>query len=631
MSADPQITGVLPQLSGVAEPLYLDAGGHTLFAWLHRPAADRAGSVGMVICKPFGYEAICSHRSLRSFAEASARVGVPTLRLDYLGTGDSADLDPEADQLQIWSQDIVAAVAELQRRTGVAKVCLFGVRLGALLAALAAEKCHAVSSMILIAPIISGRRYLRELRTTRMAAALATGAADGASEKTNSMEVSGFFFSQASLASLAKIDLNAWAAQRVSQMLVIDGSNFPASSSWAEKLATTGVQMTYRALPGMVEMVMTAPQFASVPLAMVEAVRGWLLQYQPASAARPETAGSSRERILAQQPLPIMRLPMSQSAQQNSITERPVSFGPEGQLFGILTLPRAGELRSRAVILLNAGADYHIGASGMSVGLARAWARSGYVVLRMDFAGIGDSGTRPGRPDNEIFPPEAVDDMRFAIDFVRTQHGVRDVTVAGLCSGAYHALRCAVAGLPADRVFMVNPQNYFWNEGMSIYGMQLAELVATPDAQSRRIFSWDRWRRVFTGQVDLRYIFRRYLQRILLRLESSWRDLARKMRIRLREDLGRDLEDIAARGVRMVFVFSRGEPGIELLRMQGGSSVKKLGDRCRVHVIDGADHVFSKLGPRLVLEKILSDELFARVERPDSVGSSSWSAVRRLP
>src|SRR6202034_1024190 len=99
------------------------------------------------------------------------------------------------------------------------------------------------------------------------------------------------------------------------------------------------------------------------------------------------------------------------------------------------------------VILLNAGADYHIGASGMYVGLARSWAQRGYVVLRMDLGGLGDSATRSGRPDDEIFPPAAIDDIRTAIEWMRGRYGVSEVTLAGVCSGAYHALQAAIAAV----------------------------------------------------------------------------------------------------------------------------------------------------------------------------------------
>ena len=127
--------------SGAAEPLYFPRGAARLFGWLHLPpAAVQASGTGLVICKPFGYEALCGHRGLRAFAEMAAALGVPALRFDYLGSGDSANIDPSADQIETWCRDILAAVDELRARTGVTRVCLLGFRLGALLATLAAAR-----------------------------------------------------------------------------------------------------------------------------------------------------------------------------------------------------------------------------------------------------------------------------------------------------------------------------------------------------------------------------------------------------------------------------------------------------------------------------------------------------------
>jgi alpha-beta hydrolase superfamily lysophospholipase len=73
--------------------------------------------MGLVICKPFGFEAMSAHLSVRAFAEAAAELGIPALRFDHVGTGDSEDLVPGADQFEAWTQDVIAAVQELQRRT----------------------------------------------------------------------------------------------------------------------------------------------------------------------------------------------------------------------------------------------------------------------------------------------------------------------------------------------------------------------------------------------------------------------------------------------------------------------------------------------------------------------------------
>jgi alpha-beta hydrolase superfamily lysophospholipase len=617
MSAHPRIEQAGTPSLGLAQALYFGPADRQLFGWLHRPSAGASAGIGLVICKPFGYEAICSHRSIRAIAAAAAATGVPALRFDYLGTGDSSEIDPQSDQLEFWRQDVLAAVAEMQRRTGVDRVCLLGFRLGALLAGLAAEQCKAVSGLILVAPVISGRRYLRELRTTVLAAALGSEVKEPATDSPaaapgdggGSMEVGGFMLSAASLAALPQLELKLHGAAPVSDVLVIDGNTLPVSRGWLEQVSGQSVRAKYLALPGLVEMIMTAPQFAAIPQQMIAAMQDWLGRL---ASSTPAVDAAARQ-VAPAPAAAMMKLP-DRGSEKHGLIERPVFFTSETLLFGIVTEPRQGEVRRRAVLLLNAGADYHIGASGMYVGLARRWARSGYVVMRMDLGGLGDSGTRLGRPDNEIFPPAALDDVRAAIEVLRSRYGVNDITLAGVCSGAYHALRAAVAALPVNRLLMVNPENFFWKEGMSVNDMQMAELVRKPGVYRERIFSVAAWRKLSTGQVNIGYIFRIYLNRVLLAMESSLRDLARFLRIRLPGDLGWDLEQIGKRGVSVVFVFARGEPGIDLLALLGGLSVKRLGERCRVHIIDSADHVFSRSGPRAVLERILSDELFARTK-----------------
>jgi len=604
-----------------AVPLYFDSGARRLFAWLHRAAAGTDG-LGVVICKPFGYEALCAHRSVRAFAEATAALGLPTLRFDYSGMGDSSDIDANAEHIDIWLNDIVAAVEELRRRTGVERVCLFGLRLGALLATLAAARCNGVVALIAVTPVINGGRYLRELRTTRLAALLGAESAEWAStsgeaqpESTGSMEFSGYTMSAATMDALSRADLTAFAAPTFSELLVIDRHDLPAAKGWTERLAGLGVRTRYDVLPGFVEMTMVAPQFTVIPNAMMAAVSEWLsgLKRRLPENLRNPTAGQ-RERVAAISEPGV--LPLYGDLVGEVIgAERPAVIGSAAPLFGIVTEPRAREV-SGAVILLSVGADYHIGASRMYVSLARRWVRRGYVVLRLDLAGLGDSGTRTGRPDNEVFPPAALDDIRSAMEFLCDRYGVRDITLAGMCSGAYHALRAAVAGLPTNRILMVNPQNFFWKEGMSLQTLQLAEVVRNPGVYRERALSAKAWRRLLTGRVNIWRIVKIYFHRALFALESTLRDLARRLRVRLPRDLGWELQEIGAKGLQIVFVFARGEPGIDLLKIQAGSAIKRLGDLCRIHIIDSADHTFSRSGPRSVVEEILSRELVARSAAP---------------
>ena len=84
-------------------PLYFGNEARPLFGWLHLPAHPPA-SIGLVICNAFGHEALCSHRSVRHFAERAARQGIPTLRFDYDGTGDSAGTGNDPDRVSSWLQ-----------------------------------------------------------------------------------------------------------------------------------------------------------------------------------------------------------------------------------------------------------------------------------------------------------------------------------------------------------------------------------------------------------------------------------------------------------------------------------------------------------------------------------------------
>ena len=603
--------------AGGDEALYFPSGDRQLFGWLHRPPGVVPASWGLVICKPFGFEALCGHRSLRAFAGMACGLGIAVLRFDYLGTGDSEEIAASADQIEVWTRDIVNAVAELRRRTGVARVCLLGFRLGALLSILAARQCQ-VDALALIAPVLSGRKYLREARTAQLAAEAVEAALGGTSpppppavSSDGAMEVNGFPLSAASVARLSALDMDSLDSLAVADALLIDRGDLPVARAWSQAPGARGTRVTYHALPGFVEMMLTDPQFVSLPLEMLAATRNWL-----STVAAVSHCGSVGEVPTFVSPAAVITLWSASADGAGScgsrIAERPVFFGADGTLFGIVTEPAAQETRRRVVVLLNAGATYHVGSSRMYVSLARRWAQRGYYVLRMDLSGLGESRARAGCADNNVFPPDAIEDIGAAIDFMSRRFGAREVTLSGLCSGAYHSLRAAVAGLPLHRLLMVNAQNYFWDQNMTLEGLQLAEVVRNPTIYRERIFSARAWRRFLTGQVNIWRIVRIYLHRPLLAVKSMLRDLARTAGMPLRNDLGRELEAIISRGVRVVFVFARGEPGIDLLRIEAGSMVRRLGERCRLRIIDSADHTFSRSVPRQVLEEVLSEELFAR-------------------
>ena len=135
-----------------------------LFGLFH-PADTRkaAAPFAVLLCNPFGHEALRSHRFYRLMAERLSRQGVAVLRFDYHGTGDSPGEDEDGD-LSGWAQDICEAHRELLRRAGVLQVRWFGARLGASLALRAARAATPrVQRLVLWDTVLEGRAYLEEL------------------------------------------------------------------------------------------------------------------------------------------------------------------------------------------------------------------------------------------------------------------------------------------------------------------------------------------------------------------------------------------------------------------------------------------------------------------------------------
>ena len=130
------------------------------------------------------------------------------------------------------------------------------------------------------------------------------------------------------------------------------------------------------------------------------------------------------------------------------MNERVYRFGPNRSLVGIYTEPAAADQvpDSPIAVVLNAGIVHRIGPFRLHVDLARRLAASGFRTLRLDLSGLGDSGLRAGTMDA---PSRALHDVRDAIDFLQTKHGVDQFVVMGLCSGAFNAHQATVAD---DRV-----------------------------------------------------------------------------------------------------------------------------------------------------------------------------------
>jgi pimeloyl-ACP methyl ester carboxylesterase len=141
---------------------------------VYHAAAGRAPKCAVVLANPFGHEAMRAHRAFRQLATQLARDGWPTLRFDYLGTGDSAGEDPPAN-LDALAQDVAAAADEVRDLASVRHVVLCGLRLGAEAALAAAAGRRDVRGVVAWDPIPDGAAFVRTLAVTERAAGMAVG------------------------------------------------------------------------------------------------------------------------------------------------------------------------------------------------------------------------------------------------------------------------------------------------------------------------------------------------------------------------------------------------------------------------------------------------------------------------
>jgi alpha/beta superfamily hydrolase len=204
-------------------------------SYVPQAGGEGASSVA-VLCYPFGQEYIRAHKAFRQLAVLLSRTGVPVLRFDYSGTGDSEGVGTEAS-VDEWLDDVNEAIGEARRRSGVDQVRLGGLRLGATLAALAARDRAEVERLVLWDPVVTGTAFVEDLESR-------IGHREG-----TTWWVYGFPITESLREEICRIDLRdvqLHAKTRVIQMLSRPDDNYDAP---AEALADHAGEVESRVVP----------------------------------------------------------------------------------------------------------------------------------------------------------------------------------------------------------------------------------------------------------------------------------------------------------------------------------------------------------------------------------------------
>jgi pimeloyl-ACP methyl ester carboxylesterase len=562
---------------GPAQPCYFGDPSLAQFGWFHE--AERAGRPAVVLCAPYGLETLSAHRTLLEMALRLANNGYPTLRFDYVATGDSAadDLD-HADAVPVLSDSIHRAVDAARERFGVAQVVVVGFRLSALLAAAVAASRDDVCGLVAIAPPPSGRAYIRESRM------FGGGAQRADTGYTGLVMPEGFRISEASCTTISALKWPTQLPPSLRAAFVVDRDDIPAGKACADALGQAGAVCRYEVLPGVPGMLAT-PYEAIVPEQIIDAVIAWLdASIGPVQAA-PQRISPSKAGIAT-----VARLTGHAGG---SIVERPVRIGARPALSGILSEPanaRGGERRQGLLVL------DRVGTGRMWVHLARRRAERGDIVVRVNLPGTGDSELRPGR-DMHMYDEDNASDVATVVAWMRTNLSIDRCAVVGLCAGAYHALNAILLEAPIDTVYSVNQVIYQWLSGMSLDPTKadIGHLILTRNA-SRSATNIGQWKRLLRGEIDLLRHLGAVGQHAMDLLGKAFGPLLRPLGLGRTEDISvAKLRAATSRNTTLRLIFSSDDPGYARMNVRASHILPELRrtGRFSMDVMTDTDHTFT--------------------------------------
>ena len=183
-------------------------------------------------------------------------------------------------------------------------------------------------------------------------------------------------------------------------------------------------------------------------------------------------------------------------------------------LYGLLHAPQGVQRREPAILLLSPGIKSRIAPHGLYVKMAERYATEGYVVLRFDFHGLGDS---EGDVKESLVADfyrtvqqgRYVDDVLAVMDYMQEKQGIGKFVLGGLCGGALTGL---LAGGGDSRVVGL------FGLGIPVIldGIQVDPSIHMTEGQAEslrrsyyeKILDIGAWKRFISMKSDFRVIWR---------------------------------------------------------------------------------------------------------------------------
>lgn len=400
-----------------------------LLGTLHVPAGGTARG-GVVLCPPIGKEHVDSYRGLALLAQKLCTKGFLVLRFDYYCTGDSSGEQTQDDAVDLWKSSVREAAAFL-RGCGIDAVTVVGLRIGALVSAIASGDIDGVTALVLWDPVISGRKFVRQQR------ALA-GSADNAAADQQYISLIGIALHRAAAQQLSSMDLTKTPIDPSIRVLIATRPEQAENRQLLRLIQMTNAEHT--TVDGQTEFLEPADFAIRLPAKAITSIANWI-----------DGAGTSQRSPVAAQ--------LRHSANiidprfGITVTEQ-LSHRGTNNMFTIHTAPSPSVSSGPTLILYGTASEHRIGPSRLWVELARELAVYGVSTVRFDRASTGETTHVLDHELSTIYTPEQRTDAKDAVEFSGATPENR--IVAGLCSGSWSAAISA-AELGGNHAILVNP------------------------------------------------------------------------------------------------------------------------------------------------------------------------------
>ena len=251
-----------------------------------------------------------------------------------------------------------------------------------------------------------------------------------------------------------------------------------------------------------------------------------------------------------------------------------------------------------AALLLNAGFQHHVGPHGIYVRLARELAELGFLAVRLDFSGLGDS---PARTDNALPQESHLAEAREVMDDLSSRFGCAAFAPLGLCSGGRESLRLAQLDERVCGALLINPVDHLHDDSdPELTTMLRARALRRHYLRLafRSSFRPQVWRQALRGDFNTGLV-RRSLRGLLSSRAST---AASPVSSFSPAETLKNLQSLRQRGVNVLHVYSEGDPAVDYFHVVLGrhaSSVPSV-------LVRGANHTFTPLWCRDELSSIVA-------------------------